>query len=69
MLTLFLTLSRITLLPTKNKLWNPHNNERSSVDCWKTNLSTSACAYHNVVSGQISHSYDRTTSYPIYSVF
>ena len=52
----------------EKSLSNLHNNPRTPVDFYSTNLSTSSHAYQYVVSDEISHSYDRTTSHPKYSV-
>ena len=49
-------------------LSNTQNNPRPLVDCYKTNVSTYSCADQDEVSDEISHSYDRTTSYPTDSV-
>ena len=54
--------------PVEKSLSNPHNNPRPPVDFYRTNLSTFSRADKYVVSDEISHSYDRTTSHPKYSV-
>ena len=52
------------LLPIKNTLSNTYNNPIPQVDCYKTNLLTYSHADQDVVSDEISYSYDCTKSYP-----
>ena len=56
-------------LDDTNALSNPHKNTILSVDCLKTNSLTSSYEDRNVISDKLSNSYNRTTLYPIYSVF
>ena len=53
----------------EKSLSNPHNNPIPPVDFYRTNLSTFSRADQYLVSDEISHSYDRTTSHPKHSVF
>ena len=56
-------------LQITNALSNKHKNPRPQVDFFATNLSTYSSEYQYVVSDEISYSYDRTTPYPMDSVF
>ena len=54
-------------LPITNSLSNKYNNQGTQVDMFATNLSTSYCADQDVVSDEISYSYECITSYRTYS--
>ena len=49
-------------------LSNSHNNTILSVDICEINSSKSSCAERNIISDQISHSYDCTASYHLDSI-